>query len=107
MQSTCILQLRTSLRRPVNYDWPSQVPVLTHNAADAHSCVDIDTETSLVEQYPTVNKAVDSCKQLTNNFGSKRPALKYLSTVVYCSTSEVPALNTLSMLFHTPSLTDV
>ena len=65
------------------------MPVSAHNTAEAHSCVAIDTETSLVEQYPTVDKAVDRCKQLTNNFGSKRPALKYLSTVVYCLTSEI------------------
>ena len=31
-----------------------------------------------------------SCKQLTKTFGSKCPALKYSSTVVYCSTSETP-----------------
>ena len=29
------------------------------------------------------------CKQLTKTFGSKRSAVKYLSTVVYCSTSEI------------------
>ena len=48
---------------------------MSHNAEEAHSCV--DTAISLV-------------KQLTNTLGSKRPALKYLSTIVYCSTSEVP-----------------
>ena len=37
---------------------------------------------------------VHSCKQLTETFGSKRPAPKYLSTVVYCSTSETPSTNT-------------
>ena len=44
----------------------------------AHSCIVTDTETSLVEQ-------------LTKTFGSKLPTLStYLSTVVYCSTSEIP-----------------
>ena len=37
---------------------------------------------------------VHSCKQLTETFGSKRPAPKYLSTVVYCSTRETPNTNT-------------
>ena len=50
--------------------------MVSHNAEEAHSCV--DTGISLV-------------KQLTNTLGSKCPALKYLSTVVYCSTSEIQA----------------
>ena len=39
---------------------------------------------------------MSSCKHLTKTFGSKRPAIEYLSTVVYCSSSDI----SLSVSFH-------
>ena len=45
-----------------------------YDAVEAHSCVHTDS--------------VSPCKQLTKTLGLKCPAIEYLTTVVYCSSSE-------------------
>ena len=52
---------------------------MVYDAVEAHNCVDTDSEISLDEQYTTADK------ELWVNL--KCPAIEYLSTVVYCSSS--------------------
>ena len=52
-----------------------QLHTYVHNdAVETHSCVDTDSGSL--------------CKQLTTTFGLNCPANEYLTTVVYCSSSE-------------------